>query len=440
MPERILLIGSGGREHALAHSLRNSASCDWLWCAPGNPGIARVAEIVDVDVNDSDAVALWCKSHDVSFVVIGPEQPLALGVADSLRSKGIDVFGPSKRAAALETSKGFAKDFMLRHNIPTAPFKKFAITGIGSLHGNLSSEEWLNDVSSEALNYLENHDLPVVIKYDGLAAGKGVVVAETHDDAKRALKDMARGTFGDAGIVIESFLRGREASVFAVCDGADYVVLAPSQDHKRIGEGNTGKNTGGMGAYAPVGWFDDSMLRKVINNVIEPTVAGMASEGNPFVGCLYCGLMIDDSGNPFVVEYNARFGDPETQAVLAVLDADFAALLASAARGAVDTSAVKSTARGVAVNVVLASAGYPDAYEKGHVITGIEEAEQDPCIRVFQAGTKRRGGETVTDGGRVLGVTAVADTLDEARRNAYSACKIIDFKGKYYRSDIGAVV
>lgn len=440
MLESILLIGSGGREHALASNLRNSASCNRLWCTPGNPGIGRVAEIVDVDADDSEGIALWCKNQGVSLVVIGPEQPLAQGLADNLRSRGIDVFGPSKRAAALETSKSFAKEFMRRHNIPTAPFKKFLFPDEGSPHNAINSETQTNAVILAAMEYIDGHEMPVVIKYDGLAAGKGVVVAETRDAAERAIADMVHGAFGDAGIVIEGFLRGREASVFAVCDGTNYVVLAPSQDHKRIGEGNTGKNTGGMGAYAPVAWFDASILRKVINNVIEPTIAGMAAEGNPFVGCLYCGLMIDDSGNPFVVEYNARFGDPETQAVLTVLDADLAALLASAARGSVDTSSINSTARGVAVNVVLASAGYPDAYEKGHVITGIEEAEQDASIRVFHAGTKSRGGETVTDGGRVLGVTAIADTLDEARRRAYSACKTIDFKGKYYRTDIGAVV
>lgn len=440
MVERILLIGSGGREHALARSLSNSASCGRLWCTPGNPGIGTVAEIVSIDVNDSDAVSSWCKKHSISLVVIGPEHPLERGLADDLRRNGIDVFGPSKKAAALETSKGFAKEFMLRHNIPTAPFKRFSLKGAGAPYTTASDAATSFAVPNEVLDYIGHQELPVVIKYDGLASGKGVVVAQTSDEAIRAVRDMYNGVFGTDGIVVEGFLRGREVSVFAVCDGSDYVVLAPSQDHKRIGEGNTGKNTGGMGAYAPVPWLDGAMLSNIVKNVIEPTIAGMAAEGNPFIGCLYSGLMIDDSGNPSVVEYNVRFGDPETQAVLTVFDADLAMLLASAARGAVDASAVSSTSRGVAVNVVLASAGYPDAYEKGHVITGIEEARRDPNVCIFHAGTARRGNETVTAGGRVLGVTAIADTLDEARKRAYSACKIIDFKGKYYRTDIGAEI
>lgn len=438
MVERILLIGSGGREHALARSLSNSASCGRLWCTPGNPGIGTIAEIVSMDVNDSDAVSSWCKKHHISLVVIGPELPLERGLADDLRRNGIDVFGPSKRAAALETSKGFAKEFMVRHNIPTAPFKRYSLPGAGAPYTTASDEATRAALPNELLNFIRHHELPVVIKYDGLAAGKGVVVAQTSDEAVRALSDIYGGAFGADGVVIEGFLTGREVSVFAVCDGSDYVVLAPSQDHKRIGEGNTGKNTGGMGAYAPVPWLDSAMLNNIVKKVIEPTIVGMAAEGSPFIGCLYCGLMIDDAGNPSVVEFNVRFGDPETQAVLTVLDADLAILLASAARGAVDASAVNNTSRGVAVNVVMASAGYPDAYEKGHVIIGIDEAGRDPNIRVFHAGTTRRGNETVTDGGRVLGVTAIANTLDEARKRAYSACKIIDFKGKYYRTDIGA--
>lgn len=428
MSERILLIGSGGREHALARKLRHSESCEQLWCAPGNPGIADFATVVEFDVNNADVVVKWCQSHNISLVVIGPEQPLANGLADALREYGIDVFGPSKRAAALETSKGFAKDFMLRHNIPTAKYKRFTINGSNDARV----------VPQELADYITNHTLPIVIKYDGLAAGKGVVVAVSHDEAMNAVTDMCRGAFGSDGIVVEGFLKGREVSVFAITDGTNYVVLAPSQDHKRIGEGNTGKNTGGMGAYSPVPWVDDILLTIIKNKVIEPTIRGMSSEGNPFVGCLYCGLMIDERGEPSVVEYNARFGDPETQAVLSVLDADFAALLASAARGRIDTSAVSSVSVGFAVNVVIASAGYPDAYEKGHVITGIGEAESDPYVIVYHAGTQRMADSIITSGGRVLGVTAQGSTINEARSRAYAACAKIEFDGKYLRKDIAS--
>lgn len=419
MSERILLIGSGGREHALAKAMASSTSCDKLWVTPGNPGIAREAEIVLLNIADHDAIATFCHKNNVTLVVVGPEQPLAEGLADSLREEGIDVFGPSQQAAQLETSKGFSKDFMQRHGVPTAPYKRFG-----------ASEH------DAARSYAAGHDLPVVIKYDGLAAGKGVVVALTREEALEAVDAMYAGAFGDDGVVIEGFLAGQEASVFAVCDGSDFVTLAPAQDHKRVGDGDTGKNTGGMGAYAPAPIVTPAVLDKIHTQVIRPVLDGMSSEGMPFVGCLFCGLMIDNNGDPSVVEFNVRFGDPETQAVLSVLSADTAALFASAARGALDTSCIASTAIGYACNVVLASAGYPDAFDKGLAITGIDDAEADPFVTVYHAGTKESNGALLSNGGRVLGVTAVGETLQQAVDRSYEAVKKISFANKYYRTDI----
>jgi phosphoribosylamine--glycine ligase len=419
MNERILLIGSGGREHALAKALVSSDSCEKLWVAPGNPGIAREAECVSLRVDDHEAIERFCSRNDVSLVVIGPEQPLAEGLSDFLREEGIDVFGPSKAAAQLETSKGFSKDFMQRHGIPTAPYRRY--------------DAMQHD---DARAYAAAHELPVVIKYDGLAAGKGVVVATTHAEALDAIDFMYAGAFGTDGVVIEGFLSGQEASVFAVCDGQTFVTLAPAQDHKRVGDGDTGKNTGGMGAYAPAPIVTPAVLARVHEQIVQPVLDGMHGEGMPFVGCLFCGLMINEQGEPSVVEFNVRFGDPETQAVMSVLSADTAALFASAARGSIDASAISSIAIGHACNVVLASAGYPDAFEKGLVISGIDDAESDPYVTVYHAGTKDADGSLVTNGGRVLGVTAVGDTLQQAVEKSYAAVGKISYQNKYYRTDI----
>jgi len=419
MNERILLIGSGGREHALAKALVSSDSCEKLWVAPGNPGIAREAECVSLRVDDHEAVERFCSQNNVSLVVIGPEQPLAEGLSDFLREEGIDVFGPSKAAAQLETSKGFSKDFMQRHGIPTAPYRRY--------------DAMQHD---DARAYAAAHELPVVIKYDGLAAGKGVVVATTHQEALEAIDFMYAGAFGTDGVVIEGFLSGQEASVFAVCDGQTFVTLAPAQDHKRVGDGDTGKNTGGMGAYAPAPIVTPAVLARVHEQIVQPVLDGMHGEGMPFVGCLFCGLMINEQGEPSVVEFNVRFGDPETQAVMSVLSADTAALFASAARGSIDASAISSIAIGHACNVVLASAGYPDAFEKGLVISGIDDAESDPYVTVYHAGTKDADGSLVTNGGRVLGVTAVGDTLQQAVEKSYAAVGKISYQNKYYRTDI----
>lgn len=425
MLERILLLGAGAREHALACSLSKSASCEKLWCAPGNPGIWQVAERVAIDIADPSAVLFWCEQNNPTLVVVGPEQPLANGVSDMLTAKGFAVFGPSKSAAQLETSKGFAKDFMFRHNIPTASYQRFT-------------------QRAEALEYIQAQPLPLVVKYDGLAAGKGVVVAMQTDEAVDAVNVMFDGMYGNDGVVIEAFLHGTEASVFALTDGVNYVTLAPCHDHKRIGDGDTGKNTGGMGAVAPSPRVSTTVLQQVEQTIIEPTLRGMMQEGAPFVGCLYCGVMIDNTGKPSVVEFNVRFGDPETQVLLAVLDADLAALLASAARGALDRSTISTVCRGSAACVVLASQGYPDAYQTGFEVRGLASAESTPNVSVFHAGTKlvvsdqhASSGTIVTTGGRVLAVTAHSTDLSDAIDLAYSVCSTIDFENKYYRTDIG---
>lgn len=418
--ENVLLLGSGGREHALALAMRSSPSCGDLWCAPGNPGIAEVATIVDIAATDIEGVLSFVRSASITLVVVGPEQPLERGLADVLRAEGVAVFGPGKTAAQIETSKGFAKDLMQSVGVPTASYRRFA------------ASQW-----EEARAYVESHELPVVIKADGLAAGKGVVVAATSSEAVTALEGIFGGAFGESGaeVVIEDFLIGEEASLFAVTDGTSYVVLAPAQDHKRIADGDTGKNTGGMGAYAPAPIVTASVQRWAEENIIEPTLRAMRERGMPFVGCLFAGLMVHDDGTSSVVEFNCRFGDPETQSVLAVLDADVVALFAGAARGALDPSTIGSTAYRSACTVVLASYGYPDAVKTGFPIVGLDAVH--PNVLVHHAGTKSIGPEIVTAGGRVLGITGFGATLADAREAAYAAVTSIDFDGKTYRSDIG---
>lgn len=421
MQERILLIGSGGREHAMARALQRSASCIELYIAPGNPGIAQHGTCVALDVDNGLAVATWCRERSITLVVVGPEQPLAEGLADVLRAQGVDVFGPSQAAARIESSKVFAKELMVRYGIPTAAYRRFT-----------SSQR------SEAIAYVRDHALPVVIKADGLAAGKGVVVATERQVAIEAVEEMFNGSFGasSAEIVVEAFLAGEEASLFAISDGTNYVVLAGAQDHKRIGDGDTGKNTGGMGAYAPAPIVTPELLERAQHEVITPMIDAMREKGHPFVGCLFAGLMIDADGSINVVEFNCRFGDPETQAVLSICDGDVAALFASAARGAVNPATLQSIASQVACTIVLASEGYPDSYEKGAPIYGIEQAEALGNVIVYHAGTAWKDGELVSNGGRVLGVTALAPTLQEARDRAYEAAACIQYRTKTYRSDI----
>lgn len=416
----ILLIGNGGREHALAAALNDSQLTEMLFCAPGNPGILTIANRADCDPSRPESVVDFCREKEISFVVIGPEAPLGEGLANIIRTLNVPVFGPTREAAQLECSKGFAKEFMQRYNIPTAAFRTFS-----------------TDNAIAALEYVQEHPLPVVLKADGLAAGKGVIIATTTEEAVSALNEIFHGRFGTAGssVVVEEFLQGQEASVFAICDGENFVTLAPSQDHKRALDNDEGDNTGGMGAYAPAALVTEEVLEKVRTRIIRPVLDGMKADGAPFIGCLYVGVMIDN-GEPKVVEFNTRFGDPETQAVLAVFRGDLMQLLYSASIGQLDTSHIHTVAEGYACNVVLASEGYPGVYEKGREITGVHEAEQLGAM-VFHAGTAEKDGALVTAGGRVLGVCAHGATLGEAIANAYKAAEAIHFEGKMFRTDIG---
>lgn len=419
----ILLIGSGGREHALAKGLKQSASCDLLCALPGNPGILTLAQkVTDCSLNDPNTIISFCKRNAIELVVIGPEAPLVNGLADILTDKGISVFGPSALAARIESSKSFSKELMISHNIPTARYTTFT--------GNQAQL---------AHDYIEQSEIPIVIKADGLAAGKGVIVAESKQEAHDAINDIFSGLFADAGskIVIEEFLQGEEASVFAICDGENFVMLAPAQDHKRIYDNDVGKNTGGMGAYAPAPIVTDEVLQKVADTIFTPTLKAMKEAGYPFIGCLFCGLMIDN-GNPSVIEFNCRFGDPETQAVLTVFEGDLAALLYSAANGSIQAEHMKQRSKGFACNIVLASGGYPDHYETGYKIYGTENINPNQQITIYHAGTSQDvDNNIITSGGRVLGVCAYAETLSEAIQKAYKSIEHISFQGMYFRKDIG---
>jgi phosphoribosylamine--glycine ligase len=415
----VLLIGSGGREHALAIALAKSPDLTKMFSAPGNPGINKIAEKVSLILNDHQSVLDFCKENSVDLVVIGPEQPLADGLADSLRSAGINVFGPSKAAAQLESSKGFAKEFMLRYNIPTASFQTF-----------ISGDE------HNAINYSDSLGYPVVIKADGLAAGKGVVIALNREEAENAINSMMSGLYDGAGksLVIEEFMQGEEASIFAVTDGTDFITLAPAQDHKRIFDGDQGLNTGGMGAYAPAPVVNEDILIKVKENIIIPVLREMNSEGIPFIGCLYVGVMIKD-GVPRVVEFNCRFGDPETQAVMPLIDGDVLKLFYSAAIGKLDRTSIINSVSGHACCVVMASKGYPGNFEKNFPISGIEKAEAKGAF-VYHAGTTEKDGYILSSGGRVLGVTTVADNLRDAVDKAYKSLSLIQFENAFFRKDI----
>jgi phosphoribosylamine---glycine ligase len=429
-PEKLtlLLLGSGGREHALAWKLRQSPIFGRIFCAPGNPGIAACADLRNTNIEDPEAVVALAREVDADLVVVGPEAPLSVGVADALRAAGIPTFGPSKAAARLEWDKAFSKEFMQRHGIPTAASRAFSAKDL-----------------SEAREYVRNHSLPVVLKASGLAAGKGVVIAATTAEAINALEDMLSGhAFGSAGetVVVEEFMQGEEASIFAITDGADYLLLdylllASSQDHKRVSDDDTGPNTGGMGAYAPAPIVTEQILDDVRRKVIEPTLRGMKQEGAPYIGCLFVGLMIHE-GQLRVVEFNSRLGDPEAQVILPLLDGDFAAICLAAATGNL-RSVGDVPSSGSAVCIVVASEGYPGSYRKGNEIIGIEIAERREGTVVFHAGTKMSGNRLVTNGGRVLGVTAVSqgNNLEETIRRAYEAVGDVSFEGGFYRNDIG---
>ena len=421
----VLIVGSGGREHALAWKLRQSASVEKLYCAPGNPGTEAVATNVALRPGDRAGLIAFARKEKIGLTVIGPEQPLADGIVDAFEREGLRIFGPTRRAAELEGSKAFSKDFMRRHRIPTAAYAIFPPAR-----------------AADAVAYSASCALPVVVKADGLAAGKGVFVCPTREEALlaiAALNDTSQ--FGDAGktIVIEEFLEGEEASVFAVTDGEGFVTLAPAQDHKRALDGDAGKNTGGMGAYAPAPCVTPAVLQQVRKEIIVPTLTGMASEGRLFRGCLYVGLMLTPSG-PKVVEYNCRFGDPETQVVVPLYHGDFAALLRAACEGKIDDVKEVPLTRSSAVCVVLASEGYPDASPSGKIISGLDRAAALPGVVVFHAGTRREAnGTIVTAGGRVLGVTAVKEDgpFSGTIHAAYEAVECIGFEGMHFRHDIG---
>ena len=415
---RILVIGNGGREHALCWALAKSAHLEALFCIPGNAGIAQAATCASVRLSDFAAIIRYARDQRISLVVIGPEAPLVEGLADRLRAEGFLVFGPGAKAAALEGSKAFAKEFMRRHNIPTAAFRVFGD-------------------HTEAIRFTRASEGRLVVKADGLAAGKGVLLPETPADAAAAIQRiMVERAFGDAGsrIVIEQCLVGEEVSVMAFADGQNFSAMISARDHKRIFDSDRGPNTGGMGAYAPTRIVDDILMQEIADSILKPTIGGLSAEGHPFVGCLYAGLMITDDG-PRVLEFNCRFGDPETQVVLPLLRSDLVEILMACVEGQLDLEQI-DWADEFAVCVVLASRGYPGKYEKGTPIKGLDSIT-DPNTIVFHAGTSRDNGDIVTNGGRVLGVTALGKTPDEAVTRAYGAVEQIRFKGMQYRSDIG---
>ena len=414
----ILLLGSGGREHALAWKLAQSPSCAKLFAAPGNPGIAKHAQLVAVDASDHAAVVDFCRAERIGLVAIGPEQPLVDGLADSLRAEGIPVFGPGREAARLEGSKGFTKLLCARAGIPTARFARA-------------------ETRAEAEAELDLFGLPVVIKADGLAAGKGVVIATSAEEAEAAVADMFAGGFGAAGasVVIEEYMEGEEVSFFALTDGKTVVPFGSAQDHKRVGDGDTGPNTGGMGAYSPASIFTPDLEQRVLAEIVRPTVTAMAEAGTPFVGVLYAGLMLTDEG-PKLVEYNVRFGDPECQVLMARLDSDLAELMLAAATGRLHEAAPPRFRDAFALTVVMAAEGYPAAPRKGGAISGLDEAEADGA-RIFHAGTAVADGHLVANGGRVLNVTATGGDIAEAQQRAYAAAERIAFDTGFYRRDIG---
>lgn len=416
----VLVIGSGGREHALAWKLSQSPKSTAVYVAPGNPGTANEPGIsnVDIKVEDIEGLVAFAKDNAIDLTVVGPEVPLVMGVVDAFTAAGLRCFGPSKAAAELEASKSYTKEFLARHQIPTAAYQVFT------------------DVS-DAKAYIQAQGAPIVVKADGLAAGKGVIVAMTEQEAIDAVEDMlSANKFGDAGhrVVIEEFMTGEEASFIVMVDGENILPLATSQDHKARDNGDKGPNTGGMGAYSPAPVVTDSVYQRIMQEVIEPTVKGMAADGRPYVGFLYAGLMIDESGAPKVVEYNCRFGDPETQPILMRLQSDLVELCEAGLDSRLNEVTADWDSR-AAVGVVMAAGGYPDAYNKGDVISGIEQAETDGS-KVFQAGTASQNGDIVTAGGRVLCVTALGETVAEAQARAYKSLYEISWKDAYFRTDI----
>ena len=414
----ILVIGSGGREHALVWAIAASPLVNRLVCAPGNGGIADQADCVDLDAADHAGVIAFCRDQAIDLVVVGPEAPLVAGLVDALTAAGLKAFGPTAAAARLEGSKGFTKDLCAKYAIPTAAYARFS-------------------EAAPAKAYVRAQGAPIVIKADGLAAGKGVIIAETVAQAEAAIDDMFAGAFGAAGaeVVVEEFMTGEEASFFALVDGDTALPLATAQDHKRVGDGDTGPNTGGMGAYSPAPVMTQALCARAMDEIILPTVRGMAAEGAPYTGVLYAGLMITAEG-PKLVEYNVRFGDPECQVLMMRLKSDLVPALMAAVDGQLAHLDLRWR-EAAALTVVMAATGYPGAYHKGSAITGLKAAGADDDVVIFHAGTKRDDGRIVANGGRVLNVTALGATVGEARRRAYAAVDAIDWPDGFCRRDIG---
>ncbi|EKO3518821.1 phosphoribosylamine--glycine ligase [Vibrio fluvialis] len=418
---RVLIIGSGGREHALGWKVAQNPAVETVFIAPGNAGTALEAKLQNVDIAVEDVAGLvaFAQNNAIELTIVGPEAPLVIGVVDAFRTAGLPIFGPTQAAAQLEGSKAFTKDFLARHNIPTAAYANF--TEI-----------------EPALAYVRKQGAPIVVKADGLAAGKGVIVAMTLEEAEDAIKDMLAGNaFGDAGsrVVVEEFLDGEEASFIVMVDGENVLPMATSQDHKRVGDQDTGPNTGGMGAYSPAPVVTQAIHDRVMQEVIYPTVRGMAAEGNPYTGFLYAGLMIDSTGAPKVIEYNCRFGDPETQPIMMRMQSDLVELCLAAIDGKLDQVESKWDPR-ASIGIVLAAGGYPGDYAKGDIISGLPTTEVEGQ-KVFHAGTTDKDGHVVTNGGRVLCATALGNTVSEAQQRAYELAKQISWNGMFHRNDIG---
>ncbi len=415
---KVLVVGGGGREHAIVWKLSQSPKIKKLYCAPGNPGISALAECVSIGVTEIEKLADFAKRENIGLTFVGPEEPLSNGIVNYFKEHGLAVYGPSKEAALIEGSKAFAKELMVKYQIPTAKYAAFTNY-------------------EEALAYVRSEGAPIVIKAEGLAAGKGVVVALSLEEAENALKSMMQDeALGSAGmrVVIEEFLEGEEMTLLAFVNGSSVKPMVPSQDHKPVYDGDKGPNTGGMGTYAPLRHIDSSMVERIIHDIVQPTAKAMVEEGVPFEGILYTGLMLTKEG-PKVIEYNARFGDPETQVVLPLLETDLLEIVTASLTGELENVEVKWKDN-AAVCVIMSSAGYPGPYDKGEVIYGLDQVVHPTMI--FHAGTAAEDGEIITNGGRVLGITAIGETLNEARELAYQSVEKVFFKGAHYRTDIGS--
>ena len=414
----ILLIGGGGREHSIAEALSKSSKINELHCIPGNAGIEKIASCHNYDISNQQEILNFCENNNIDIVFIGPEIPLVEGLADYLNRNSFFTFGPNQKAAKLEGSKSFTKDICKKYNIPTAKYETFSN-------------------AKDALVYIDNHSIPLVIKVDGLAAGKGVIIAETRDHAINSVNEIFSGKFGNAGdeIVIEEFLDGEEASYFIISDGESFIPLTSAQDHKRIGDGDIGLNTGGMGAYSPAPIMNKELEEKTINKIIKPTIKAMNDYGSPYIGILYAGLMIKDN-EPKLIEYNVRFGDPECQVIIPRLENDLVELLVNVKEKNLDNYTLKWK-ENFAITVVLAAKGYPESYETGDEIKGLDAIDNIDDVEIFHAGTKTKNNKIVTSGGRVLNINGYGKNLVDAKEKAYSLVKKINWSGCYYRKDIG---